>query len=418
MIPEPQMLKVLVDYVMLDSLCGRVQSPLRYRDVIAGDPFSVRSQIFYDRMLPSLDAEGAVPCVGTNFIIRRAALNSIGGMRTESVCEDYLMALGLFRQGWKSRYLRRNLAFGTTPQSVTEARTQQTRWQVGGLEVIHARIGKGGMKGWRGMTYLLTFINSAFNPFLRVAATMFLLAYLWTDFNFFSNRIPLLGLLLYPIGLFSSILFIQTPNRELTWNLWCDLQRGGYLLARLLDAFIVHALTFNQKKRKTFQATINTNKEEGAIPSASESTKKKPLVSPFVMNAIKATWVHILIAIGLLGGVGFAAWCASDQHGFVPIPVDPFALVPAASQIPPRPLALDVIIMAFAVQEAFVLLFYIARAYRPVPETVQDDRSYKSSTAVKNSWDVIIGTSITILMIIGGFVTVYLQPGVVFTKFY
>ncbi|KAJ3069425.1 hypothetical protein HDU98_007486 [Podochytrium sp. JEL0797] len=425
MIPEPEMLKVLVDYIMLDSRCGWVQSPQRYRDVIPGDPFCVRSQIFYDRMLPSLDAVGAVPCVGTNFIIRRAALQSIGGMPTESVCEDYMMALDLFRKGWKSRYLRRNLAYGTTPQSATEARTQQTRWQVGGLQVIYARFGLGGMKGWRGMTYLLTFLNYAVNPLLRVSATLFLLAYLWTDLNLFSNRIPLLGLMLYPISLFSSILFIQTPRRELTWNLWCDLQRGGYLLARLLDAYIVHGFTFNAEKRKTFQATINTSKSE-AIPnaegsafleSATVAAPKKKAAPSHLMAALKATWFHMIVAAGFLGGVGFAAWRSSKQHGFVPIPVDPYALVPPEAQIPPRPLALDVIIMAFAVQEASVLLFYIVRTFRPVPETVEDDKSYWSSTAVVNSVDVIIGTGITLAMILGGVVTLFLQPGVVFSSF-
>ncbi|KAI9366904.1 chitin synthase-domain-containing protein [Zopfochytrium polystomum] len=68
MVPVQEALVVLAANLLDDPTVGWVQSPQRYRDVLEGDPFCVRSQIFYDRLLPSLDARGAVPCVGTNFM--------------------------------------------------------------------------------------------------------------------------------------------------------------------------------------------------------------------------------------------------------------------------------------------------------------------------------------------------------------
>ncbi|KAI9359255.1 nucleotide-diphospho-sugar transferase [Zopfochytrium polystomum] len=398
MVPVQEALVVLAANLLDDPMVAWVQSPQRYRDVLEGDPFCVRSQIFYDRLLPSLDARGAVPCVGTNFMIKREALLSIGGMPTDSVCEDYLMALDLFKTGWKSRYLRRNLAFGTTPQTAEEVRRQQTRWQVGGLQVIQERFGSGGMKGWRAITYLLTFINYAVYPILRLLATCFLVIYLWTDFNLFSNRIPVTALFYYPITLLQSVLLIVSPRFSLSWNMWCDLQRGGFLLANLLDAFITNGLTF--AKQRTFKATVTGG-----------AKKKKASVW-------QHCWFHALLALTLLGGSAFTCWRASKNHGYVPKDPDPFAVYPDPPQSPPRPLALDIVILMYALQETIVLVRYIYHTLYPPTPLSGDDRTYASSIKFKNCIDVVLGTVVTTVMLIAGTVVPWFQPGVVFGDFW
>ncbi|KAJ3416438.1 Endoglucanase [Chytridiales sp. JEL 0842] len=403
MIPQPETLVVLSATLCDDSEVGWVQSPQRYRDVLPGDPFCVRSQIFYDRVLPSLDARGAVPCVGTNFIVRRAALLSIGGMPTASVCEDYLMALDLFKQGWKSRYLRRNLCYGTTPQTAEQVRRQQTRWQVGGLQVIYNRIGMGGMIGWRGVTYMLTFINYAIYPLLRLLATALLLVYLWTDYNLFSNRIPISALFLYPLTLLTSIVLIVSPRFEVSWNMWCDLQRGGFLLANLLDAFISHGLTF--AKRQTFKATVT------------ESPLKHHTKKNRTSGVLQHCLFHIFLCVALLGGCGFTIYRATQQHGYVEQKPDPFALVPLLPQQPPRPILLDIIILTYALQESFVLMRYIFLTIKQPKEAEVNDRSYWPSVALENCWDVILATLVTIAMLLAGFVVAWVLPGVIFTGF-
>ncbi|KAI9326096.1 hypothetical protein DFJ73DRAFT_867232, partial [Zopfochytrium polystomum] len=256
------------------------------------------------------------------------------------------------------------------------------------------------MKGWRAITYLLTFINYAVYPILRLLATCFLIIYLWTDFNLFSNRIPVIALFFYPFTLLQSILLIVTPRWSLSWNMWCDLQRGGFLLANLLDAFITNGLTF--AKQKTFKATVT---------GAAKKKKKATGIWPHC-------WFHALLVVTLLGGSAFTIWRASKNHGFVPREPDPFAVFPEPPQSPPRPLALDIVILTYALQETLVLVRYIYHTLNPPKPLAEDDRTYGSSIKLRNCLDVVLGTVVTAAMLFAGTIVPWFQPGVVFSDFW
>jgi len=94
-------------------------------------------RFFFDAVQPGRDGWGCAMCCGSNGIIRRAALNEIGGkMPTESVTEDMLLTLALLRRGYVTRYLGERLAIGLAPENLEGYYTQRSRWAQGGIQIL------------------------------------------------------------------------------------------------------------------------------------------------------------------------------------------------------------------------------------------------------------------------------------------
>jgi cellulose synthase (UDP-forming) len=72
---------------------------------------------------------------GSCAVIRRAALDDIGGFATGTVTEDIHTSLKLHKRGWNSVYYARSLAFGLAPASVLPFLKQRLRWGQGAMQV-------------------------------------------------------------------------------------------------------------------------------------------------------------------------------------------------------------------------------------------------------------------------------------------
>ena len=57
---------------------------------------------FFSQMQMGKDTYNATMCFGTCFIVRRSALEIIGGMPTETLSEDWALSIKLQAQGWKT----------------------------------------------------------------------------------------------------------------------------------------------------------------------------------------------------------------------------------------------------------------------------------------------------------------------------
>jgi cellulose synthase (UDP-forming) len=116
------------------------QDPFQYALGAAGSlPDWMRSP--FDHYLPCLDVVGGVKCIGTCFLIRRPALDQIGGFPTESVTEDSLTTLKLNRFGYRTIYLNEQLSFGIVAEGLRELLTQCGRWCLGGVQIMHSEWG-------------------------------------------------------------------------------------------------------------------------------------------------------------------------------------------------------------------------------------------------------------------------------------
>jgi cellulose synthase (UDP-forming) len=72
---------------------------------------------------------------GSCAVIRRTALDDIGGFATGSVTEDIHTSIKLHKRGWKSVYYSKSLAFGLAPASAVPFLKQRLRWGQGAMQV-------------------------------------------------------------------------------------------------------------------------------------------------------------------------------------------------------------------------------------------------------------------------------------------
>jgi cellulose synthase (UDP-forming) len=97
---------------------------------------------------------------GSCAVIRREALESIGGIATGTVTEDIHTSLRLHKHRWRSVYYGESLAYGLAPSTATAFLNQRLRW------------GQGAMQTWR-REGLITAKGLSWPQRLSYLATMF-----------------------------------------------------------------------------------------------------------------------------------------------------------------------------------------------------------------------------------------------------
>jgi len=98
-------------------------------------------RLFFDIIMPSRDAWGAAFCCGTGFVMRRSAIEAIGGIPVESICEDMLTSIEFKRRGLETIYLQEELCIGLAPESVRAFFVQRQRWARGQIQILFLRHG-------------------------------------------------------------------------------------------------------------------------------------------------------------------------------------------------------------------------------------------------------------------------------------
>ena len=137
-VPEPHFLSRTVGY-FTDGRLGFVQSPQYYanhdKNYVTGGAWE-QQDLFFGPILKGKDRTGSAFMCGTNVVIRRAALDEVGGMCQTNIAEDFLTSLLLHERGWTSVYVPEVLASGLAPEDFISYYKQQYRWARGSLEVI------------------------------------------------------------------------------------------------------------------------------------------------------------------------------------------------------------------------------------------------------------------------------------------
>ena len=142
-VPYPEFLDRLLPY-MADPQMAFVQAPQyyanRHKTYVAGGAMD-QQELFFGPICNGKDGLDAVFCCGTNMVMRREALESVGGFREDSITEDAATSLDLHERGWRSRYVPERLADGLAPEDLGAYISQQRRWARGNLEMLfHARV--------------------------------------------------------------------------------------------------------------------------------------------------------------------------------------------------------------------------------------------------------------------------------------
>ena len=142
-----------VGWFLQDPNLALVQTPHHF---LSPDPFERNlgtfrnrpneGELFYGLIQDGNDMWNAAFFCGSCAILRRSAIDSIGGFAVETVTEDAHTALRLHRNGWTSAYLRIPQAAGLATESLSAHIGQRIRWARGMVQIFRTDnplLGKG-----------------------------------------------------------------------------------------------------------------------------------------------------------------------------------------------------------------------------------------------------------------------------------
>jgi cellulose synthase (UDP-forming) len=94
------------------------------------------NRIFYSLIQPGRDRFNASFFCGSCGVLRRSALEEIGGFSLETIIEDMETTMQLHARGWKSVYHGETLAYGLAPHSASAYHVQRLRWGQGAMQIL------------------------------------------------------------------------------------------------------------------------------------------------------------------------------------------------------------------------------------------------------------------------------------------
>ncbi|HET9628377.1 MAG TPA: glycosyltransferase [Novosphingobium sp.] len=140
--PSPEFLERTLGH-FVDPGVAFVQTPQDFYNV---DSFQHRGTaqsreawheqtLFYRVIQAGKDRWNATFFCGSCAIMRRAALDDIGGFATGTITEDMHTSLRFHKNGWRAVYHAEALAFGLSPANLEQYDTQRLRWGRGAMQV-------------------------------------------------------------------------------------------------------------------------------------------------------------------------------------------------------------------------------------------------------------------------------------------
>ena len=144
--PVEAWLKDLVPHMEAHGDLAFVQTPQIYvndEGLPVAEAAKHQQAVFFEYLCEGKSHSNAMFCCGSNVIIRREALLSVGctvkGRRhyfdETSVTEDFATSFRLHAKGWRTDYVNQPYVVGMGPETLPAYFTQQMRWAMGTLAV-------------------------------------------------------------------------------------------------------------------------------------------------------------------------------------------------------------------------------------------------------------------------------------------
>src|SRR5579863_267701 len=298
-VPTRAFLQLTVGGFLTDPKLSLVQTPHHFyspdpfeRNLRGGAAIPNEGLLFYGLIQDGNDLWNAAFFCGSCAVIRRSAVESVGGFATQTVTEDAHTALRMHRHGWHSAYLKLPLAAGLATERLAIHVGQRMRWARGMTQIFRVDnpiLGRGLSFGQR-----VCYLNAMLHFFFGLPRFVFLtapLAYLM----FRLNIIAASGLMVIAYALphlwHSTITNsrLQTRYRHSFWGEIYESVLALYVLKPTLTTLI------NPKRGK-----FNVTEKGGLLPDDYFDYK---IVRPHLI-------ICFLLVVGLI--VGVARWFVTD----------------------------------------------------------------------------------------------------------
>jgi len=142
-VPTRAFLQISMGWMLKDPKIAMLQTPHHFyspdpfeRNLASGKRIPNEGLLFYGRVQSGNDLWNAAFFCGSCAVMRRTALEQVGGVPTETVTEDCHCSLKMQRLGWRTAYLRLPLAAGLATDRLIAHIGQRMRWARGMIQIL------------------------------------------------------------------------------------------------------------------------------------------------------------------------------------------------------------------------------------------------------------------------------------------
>jgi cellulose synthase (UDP-forming) len=180
-VPTRSFLQVTVGWFLAEKKLAMLQTPHYFyspdpfeRNLLQYKTIPNEGELFYGIIQDGNDLWNATFFCGSCAVIRRSALNEVGGIATETVTEDAHTSLRMQKNGWNTAYINLPQAAGLATETLSAHVGQRVRWARGMIQIFRtdnpmlAR----GMK----LTQRVCYFNAMLHFLYAVPRLIFLLA--------------------------------------------------------------------------------------------------------------------------------------------------------------------------------------------------------------------------------------------------
>ncbi|EPF12985.1 Cellulose synthase 1 [Cedecea davisae] len=298
-------LQATVGAFLQDPKLALIQTPHYFyspdpfeRNLSVGRDIPNEGALFYGPIQRGNDFWNATFFCGSCAVIRRSALEEIGGFAVETVTEDAHTALKMQRRGWKSAFLDIPLAAGLATERLVLHVIQRTRWARGMTQIFRTDnplFGRG-LAWQQRLCYLSAMLYYQF-ALPRVAFLTAPLAYLLFNLNIIHSSASMLFAYALP-HLFLAIWLNSRLNGRYRYSFWGEI----YDLVMAFHLILPTAITMLFPKRGKFNVT-----DKGDLLDVGYFDFR--VVRPHVI-------VAVLLTMAVIAGIVRA--CAHDYFGVDP----------------------------------------------------------------------------------------------------
>lgn len=291
-VPTVDFLKCTVGFFQADPGLFMVQTPHFF---VNPDPveYNLRTfermpsenEMFYYSIQPGLDRWNASFFCGSAAVLRRTALEEVGGIVGETITEDCETALELHARGWRSAFLPRPLIAGLQPETFGTFIAQRSRWAQGMTQLFILK------NPWlkRGLTLpqRLCYTSTMMYWFFWFWRPVFMLAPLcYAFFGLEIFRVNLYDFTCFVLPhIFSAIFLAHLLHGRTRWPLFSEL----YEYVQSLHICRAALSTAISPRKPTFKVT--------AKGESIDRTRFSELAAPF-----------LVVAVLLAAGLGLCGW--------------------------------------------------------------------------------------------------------------